>query len=124
MRKLTCLALISLPLERSYVLSPQSSGIVAPLVHATTISILTTPHKPFDIESQLKQIREQLQVERRLREEAEEHAEQGRQRAEQAGEQTRHTNFEELLESCHHLSQSMSVQIDKSLSTQGSTGPH
>jgi len=33
----------------------------------------------------------------------------------------RQTTFEELLESCYHLSRSMSVQTDKSLNTQGST---
>ena len=82
----------------------------------------------FDADTLLKQIQEQLHEERqrarderRLRELAEGRAEQAESRAEQAENQTRRTTFEELLESCHRLSQSMSVQPDKSLSTQGST---
>ena len=74
-----------------------------------------------DIYAQLKQIQQQLQDERRLREQAESRAEQQRQRAEEEEKQTRRTTFEELLEPCHHLSKSISVQTDKSLSTQGST---
>ena len=95
-----------------------------------------------DASSQLRFLEEQLQRERQRANQAEGHAEQERQRAEQerqraeqerqraekadsraeqAEDQTRRTNLEELLESCHHLSQSMSVQTDKSLSTQGST---
>ena len=94
------------------------------------------------MDAQLRKIQEQLQEERqrakeegRLRELAEhraeqeghraeqerQRAEQERQRAEQAEDRTRQTTFEELLESCHRLSRSMSVQTDKSLSTQGST---
>ena len=67
-----------------------------------------------DILAQLKQIQQQVQAERRLREQAE-------NRAERTEIQTRRTTFEEILESCHSLSESMSVQTDKSLSTQGST---
>lgn len=63
---------------------------------------------------QLNQMRQELEQERRLRKQAD-------SRAEQAENQTRRSTFEELLESCHCLSQSMSVQTDKSLSTQGST---
>ena len=92
--------------------------------------------RPFsNMEVQLREIQEQLQKERqrteeerRLRELAEHRAEQQghraeqeRHRAEQAEDKTRRTNFEELLETCHRVSQSMSVQTDKSLSTQGST---
>ena len=66
-----------------------------------------------DVSSQLQLLQEKLrQVEQR--------AEQERQRAEQAEERTRQTTLEELLASCHDLFQSMSVQTDKSLSTQGS----
>ena len=65
------------------------------------------------MDAQLKAIQEQLLEERKLRESAE-------HRAEQAEDQARRTTFEELLESCHQLSQLMSVQTDKSLSTQGS----
>lgn len=46
---------------------------------------------------------------------------QAEQRAEQAEEKARRTTLEEFLEACQHLSQSISVQTDKSLSTQGST---
>ena len=52
---------------------------------------------------------------------AEDRAERERQRAEEKEKQTRRTTFKELLESCHLLSESTSVQTDKSLSTQGST---
>ena len=90
------------------------------------------------MDAQLKEIRKQLQEERRLRElaaqraeqrlqqerqraeQAEGRAEQAEGRAERAENQTRRTTFEELLESCHRVSQSMSVQTDKSLSIQGS----
>ena len=74
-----------------------------------------------DIQEQLQEERQRAEEERRLRKLAEHRAEQERQRAEQAEDRTRRITFEELLESCHHVSQSMSVQTDKSLSTQGST---
>ena len=64
-------------------------------------------------QEQLQEERQRAKEERRLRELAE-------RRAEQAEDRTRRTTFEELLESCHRVSQSMSVQTDKSLSTQGS----
>ena len=76
--------------------------------------------------------RQRAADERRLRELAEARAEQEihheRQRADQAEgrvkqaeEKTRRTTFEELLESCHRLLGSISVETDKSMSTQGST---
>lgn len=74
-----------------------------------------------DLHAQLKQIQEELQAERKLREQAEGRAEQARQRAEQEKKQTRRTTFEELLESCHRLSESVSVQTDRAFSTKGST---
>ena len=81
-----------------------------------------------DMDAQLNQMRQELEQERRLRkqadgraEQADSRAEQADSRAKQAEKQTRRTTFEELLESCHCLSQSISVQTDKSLSTQGST---
>jgi len=73
-----------------------------------------------EIQRQLQEERQQAKEERRLRELAERRAEQEQQRAEQAEDRTRQTTFEELLESCHRLSRSISVQTDKSLSTQGS----
>ena len=81
-----------------------------------------------DTSSQLRLLEEQLQRERQRADRAEGHAEQERQRAEQERQraeknekQTRRTTFVELLELCHGFSQSISVQKDKSLSTQGST---
>jgi len=99
--------------------------------------------------AQLREIEEQLNKARRLRELAEHRAEQEGHRAEQEGhraeqeghraeqerqraetadgraahaeEQTRRRILDELLEACQDLSQSMLVQTDKSLSTQGST---
>jgi len=94
-----------------------------------------------DISLQVRLLQEQLQQERQRAqqaegrakqaegraEQAESRAEQERQRAEQERrrteeekKQTRRTTFVELLEACHRLSESMSVQSDKSLSTQGS----
>jgi len=59
-----------------------------------------------DWDVQLNEMRQELEQERRLRKQAD-------SRAEQAENQTRRTTFEELLESCHRLSQSISVQTDK-----------
>ena len=73
------------------------------------------------LQEQLQQERQRAEQERQRAENADGRAEQERQRAEQAEEQTRRTTLEELLKSCHDLSRSMSVQTDKSLSTQGST---
>ena len=65
-------------------------------------------------EAQAEQEKKQLQHERQR-------ADQAEGRAKQAEEKTRRTTFEELLESCHKLLGSVSVQTDKSMSTQGST---
>ena len=74
-----------------------------------------------ELQEQLQKERQRAEDERRRRELAEGRAEEAEARAEQAEERTRRTTFEELLESCHSLSESILVQTDRSLSTQGST---
>ena len=74
-----------------------------------------------ELEEQVKRITQLAEDERRLRKLAEAQADQAEGRAKQAEEKTRRTTFEELLESCHKLLGSVSVQTDKSMSTQGST---
>ena len=88
-----------------------------------------------ELQEELQKVRQRAEDERRLRELAEtrakqaetqaKHAEtqakQAEGRAKQAEGKTRRTTFEELLESCHKLLGSVSVQTDKSMSTQGST---
>lgn len=68
----------------------------------------------------IAQLLEQLQVERKLREQAEGRAEQAEGRAEQAEKLTKPTNLIEYLQACHdHLFQAFSVQQNKSLTTKG-----
>ena len=81
-----------------------------------------------ELQAELQKERQRAEDERRRRElaegraqQAEGVAEQAKARAEQAEERTRRTTFEELLESCHSLLGSVSVETDKSMSTQGST---
>ena len=73
------------------------------------------------LQEKLKQAEQRAERERQRAEQEKQRAETADGRAEQAEKQTRRTTFEELLKSCHRLAQSMSVQTDKSLSTQGST---
>lgn len=74
-----------------------------------------------DLRAELKHIEGQLQAERWFPEQAEGPAKEKRQRTEEEGKQTRHVTLEEVLESCHHVSQSRSVRTDNALCTQGST---
>ena len=88
-----------------------------------------------ELQEELQKERQRAEDERRLRELVEARAEQEKEqlyherqradqaegRAKQAEEKTRRTTLEELLESCHNLLGSMSVQTDRSMSTQGST---
>ncbi|KAL9629275.1 MAG: hypothetical protein Q9164_006947 [Protoblastenia rupestris] len=74
-------------------------------------------NNPLSMEALQEQVR---QLNHRL-EQAEDRAELQKARTEKAELQTRPTTLEELLELCHDISQSMSVEQNKSRSTQGST---
>ena len=75
-----------------------------------------------EAEQRAEQERQRAEQERQRAEQERQRAEQADSRAEEAEEQARRTTLEELLESCHYyLSEPISVQKNKSLSTQGST---
>ena len=71
--------------------------------------------------SRAEEADERAEQERRRAEEERSRAEDEQRNREEAESKTKPTTFQEYIRACHtHLSKSLSIQIDKSLSTQGS----